>query len=467
MSGIFEGRGREETGAAAALRGVMESGREGGSGRRRGTGGSARKRASKRAREEGKGESEKERKCCPNAGLGCTPDPRLLFLPLVVCGVTERGRGGGGMNTSSAASPGSVRPPPRRGSTFLRLPFTLPPLSSLSPSLPSPSRLSLARSPSPSPFSPPLRLSVHLLLLPPPPSPTLFTPLLPRVASKFGYLDNVPLDQKKLQLYWHGMSNGGMIISDNYHHFAHFKLVDIRRQHPHLMDVTITTFAETQDLSNTSPDTTVATKVKTMGQALALPPSSHWTFPHLYNYAVRIRIIMEHKGTANPDKMPAEAEIGIIPHNRYSQVLETLCAEGCDRDTVIAEYNITGTGHPREDRYKYKYAVDVDGTMFSRRFLSLLRSGSLVFKVKSTLFKEYFNNWLQPFEHYIPVLPDLLDLVQKVEWVNANPDKAQLIQKKGLEVAQCVLMDDQNDRWLSGRSCRTTHSSLHQLSTCD
>ncbi|KAJ7128454.1 hypothetical protein C8R44DRAFT_873174 [Mycena epipterygia] len=38
--------------------------------------------------------------------------------------------------------------------------------------------------------------------------------------------------------------------------------------------------------------------------------------------------------------------------------------------------------------------IDVDGMTFSGRFLGLLRSGSLVFK--STVFEEYFNDWLRP-----------------------------------------------------------------------
>ncbi|KAF7363135.1 CAP10 domain-containing protein [Mycena venus] len=187
-------------------------------------------------------------------------------------------------------------------------------------------------------------------------------------SGKFDHPDNVPWDEKKPQIYWRGMSNGGMIIGNNYHHYARFKLVDLGRQHPDLMDVAITKFAE------------------------------------------------------------------------------TLCDKGCDRDAVIAEYNITKVGEPREDIYKYKYAIDVDGTTFSGRFLGLLRSGSLVFK--STLFEEYFNDWLRPYEHYVPVLADLSDLVEKIEWANANPDEARLIQQKGLEVARRVLTDDQNDCYL-------------------
>ncbi|KAJ6614249.1 glycosyl transferase family 90-domain-containing protein [Mycena sp. CBHHK59/15] len=164
---------------------------------------------------------------------------------------------------------------------------------------------------------------------------------------------------------WRGMSNGGMILGDNYHHFARFKLADMARKHPDLMDVAITRFAE------------------------------------------------------------------------------TLCEEGCDRDAVVAEYNITGDSQPREDLYRYKYAIDVDGTTFSGRYLGLLRSGSLVFK--ATIFEEYFDDWLVPYEHFVPVLPDLSDLVQKIKWANSHPEEARLIQQKGLEVARRVLTDNQND----------------------
>ncbi|KAJ7033581.1 glycosyl transferase family 90-domain-containing protein [Mycena alexandri] len=184
----------------------------------------------------------------------------------------------------------------------------------------------------------------------------------------YRFEDNVPWDRKEDKVYWRGMSNGGMILGDNYHDFARFRAVDLARAHPELMDVAITTFAE------------------------------------------------------------------------------TLCEEDCDRDAVIAEYNITGVGEPREDVYGYKYVLDLDGTTFSGRFLGLLKSGSLVFK--STLFEEYFSDWLKPFEHYVPVLPDLSDLVQKSEWANKHPQEARMIQQKGLEFTRRVITDEQNDCYL-------------------
>jgi hypothetical protein len=47
------------------------------------------------------------------------------------------------------------------------------------------------------------------------------------------------------------------------------------------------------------------------------------------------------------------------------------------------------------------------------------------------VFAEFFDDWLRPFEHFIPVLPDLSDLVEKIEWAVAHDAEAQEIQRAG------------------------------------
>ncbi|KAJ6473121.1 glycosyl transferase family 90-domain-containing protein [Mycena sanguinolenta] len=127
-----------------------------------------------------------------------------------------------------------------------------------------------------------------------------------------------------------------------------------------------------------------------------------------------------------------------------SEFYEWFCQlDGCDAARIKAEYNITGENAPREDVYRYKYVFDVDGNSFSGRYLGLLRSGSLVFK--STVFQEYFDDWLQPFVHYIPVLPDLSDLVERIEWARTHDTEAQQIQLMGQKFAEQVITDGQND----------------------
>ncbi|KAJ7631606.1 glycosyl transferase family 90-domain-containing protein [Mycena polygramma] len=124
-----------------------------------------------------------------------------------------------------------------------------------------------------------------------------------------------------------------------------------------------------------------------------------------------------------------------------------LCGENCNAEKIKAEYDIATVSSPREEVYKFKYLFDVDGNSFSGRYLGLLRSGSLVFK--STVFGEYFNDWLRPFEHYIPILPDLSDLVEKLEWAAEHDDEAHAIQQAGQVFAERVLTDGQNDCYFS------------------
>ncbi|KAJ7585673.1 glycosyl transferase family 90-domain-containing protein [Mycena floridula] len=115
----------------------------------------------------------------------------------------------------------------------------------------------------------------------------------------------------------------------------------------------------------------------------------------------------------------------------------------CDVDAINKEYGISGQNDPREDGYKYKFVMDLDGNTFSGRYLGLLRSGSLIFK--STVFTEFFHYWLKPYVHFIPVRQDLSDLVEKVEWAIANDDEAKRIQELGREFSQRVMTDAQND----------------------
>lgn len=50
---------------------------------------------------------------------------------------------------------------------------------------------------------------------------------------------------------------------------------------------------------------------------------------------------------------------------------------------------------PLGRHWSYKYLVDLDGMSYSGRFMALLASDSAV--LKSTIYKEYFSDWLQPW----------------------------------------------------------------------
>ncbi|KAJ6557370.1 glycosyl transferase family 90-domain-containing protein [Mycena vulgaris] len=128
---------------------------------------------------------------------------------------------------------------------------------------------------------------------------------------------------------------------------------------------------------------------------------------------------------------------------KMTRFAEGHCTNECDRDRIIQEYNITGPRASKDELMQYKYLLDVDGNTFSGRFISLLKSGSLVFK--STVFEEYFNDWIRPYEHYIPVRPDLSDLLEKIHWAVTHDEEARRIQETGKLFTERVMTDSQND----------------------
>ncbi|KAJ7292655.1 glycosyl transferase family 90-domain-containing protein [Mycena rebaudengoi] len=66
----------------------------------------------------------------------------------------------------------------------------------------------------------------------------------PMSSIKPEYLSNVSWVDKKKQLYWRGVSDGGRIIVDNYRQFTRFRLVDIARDHTSIINAKIDTFNE-------------------------------------------------------------------------------------------------------------------------------------------------------------------------------------------------------------------------------
>ncbi|KAJ3551772.1 hypothetical protein NM688_g4516 [Phlebia brevispora] len=60
------------------------------------------------------------------------------------------------------------------------------------------------------------------------------------------------------------------------------------------------------------------------------------------------------------------------------------------------------------DHWKHKYLVDVDGMGYSGRFFSFLESDSAV--LKATVYREFFEEWIEPWLHYIPLSPSYQEI---------------------------------------------------------
>lgn len=103
----------------------------------------------------------------------------------------------------------------------------------------------------------------------------------------------------------------------------------------------------------------------------------------------------------------------------------------------IQKQNIIDDPIPLRDFSNYKYLIDIDG--YSNAWSSLftkLVMGALVIKVESERgYKQWYYDRLVPFIHYIPVRPDLLDLHEKIEWIENNQTKCNEIAMAGSRLA--------------------------------
>jgi hypothetical protein len=81
---------------------------------------------------------------------------------------------------------------------------------------------------------------------------------------------------------------------------------------------------------------------------------------------------------------------------------------------------------PQDLVASYAVLLDIEGNGWSARTKYFLWSHRPLLLVDRP-HKEFFYEHLKPWEHYIPVQRDLSDLMERVEWVFANPEKAQCI----------------------------------------
>ncbi|XP_078477896.1 LOW QUALITY PROTEIN: protein O-glucosyltransferase 3 [Lampetra planeri] len=90
------------------------------------------------------------------------------------------------------------------------------------------------------------------------------------------------------------------------------------------------------------------------------------------------------------------------------------------------------------DFFKFKYQVNIDGTVAANRFPYLMLGDSLVLKQDSQYY-EHFYSALEAGEHYVPVKRNLSDLLEKIKWAKQNDREAREIARVGQAAARELL----------------------------
>ncbi|KAF8865743.1 glycosyltransferase family 90 protein [Acephala macrosclerotiorum] len=102
----------------------------------------------------------------------------------------------------------------------------------------------------------------------------------------------------------------------------------------------------------------------------------------------------------------------------------------------------------QKDAWKYKYLLDIDGNAFSGRFYAFLKSRSLVYKL--ALFREWHEEWLKPWVHFIPLSLRGDEWVEAVRWFageTSGKKEAERIALQGRDWADKVLRNEDMEVW--------------------
>lgn len=126
---------------------------------------------------------------------------------------------------------------------------------------------------------------------------------------------------------------------------------------------------------------------------------------------------------------------------------------GCEEEDCAEQGEFFGTplnddpsnapSEPPEEAWKYRYLLDMDGHSYSGRFVAFMRSNSLPMKV--AFFREWHDNVLVPWVHYVPLNKDVdevPELIRFFEQDTAGQKIAKTIAQGGQAWADRVLRNE-------------------------
>ena len=122
----------------------------------------------------------------------------------------------------------------------------------------------------------------------------------------------------------------------------------------------------------------------------------------------------------------------------------------CDEGDCNAQREFFEIVRPdkQHDAWHYKYLLDIDGNAFSGRFYAFLKSMSLVYKM--AVFREWHEDWLRPWVHYVPLGLKGDEFVESVRYFNDEPDgqiQATRLALQSREWANQVLRNEDFEVW--------------------
>ncbi|KPI36803.1 Beta-1,2-xylosyltransferase 1 [Cyphellophora attinorum] len=139
----------------------------------------------------------------------------------------------------------------------------------------------------------------------------------------------------------------------------------------------------------------------------------------------------------------------MTPYSKYFDIKFTFIGQ-CDPGDCDAQREYFGTTDPVNmfDAFQSRYLLDIDGNAFSGRYHAWLQSNSLVYKL--AVFREWHDEWLKAWVHYVPLGlrgEEYVESVRYFEEEEGGQQEAKRIAKESKGWAEKVLRKEDLEVW--------------------
>jgi hypothetical protein len=146
------------------------------------------------------------------------------------------------------------------------------------------------------------------------------------------------------------------------------------------------------------------------------------------------------KETMTPDEAQPLFDV------KFTKISQIATKEAIDAE--LTQFHIEPQ-EGQQELWKWKYLLDIDGHGESGRYYALLKSKSLVFK--AAMFREWHDELLWPWVHYIPLGLDGGDWYESVRYFareESGKVEGKIIAEESSEWARKVLRKDDMEVWM-------------------
>ncbi len=158
--------------------------------------------------------------------------------------------------------------------------------------------------------------------------------------------------------------------------------------------------------------------------------------------------VLQNQGTTEQ----ADWKTKEIPRTDYKSLFSVKFSHvgQCDRGDCDAQKEFFDVVEPvkQHEAWAYKYLLDIDGNAFSGRFYAFLKSKSLVYKM--AMFREWHEEWLKPWVHYVPLGLGGEEYVENVRYFDEEEmgkTQAPKVAMQGRDWAGKVLRNEDFEVW--------------------